>query len=122
MAIYQSSCIVEWALFQSQAVHTLQLLLKVCTDIVLLHGRCKLEAVPTVVERLASLCILDLTNNQIRDDGLPMSLSRLPHLKAIGLKKNCLTRVPRMLGYVNSLQEIYLEENADLEVLLCSPP
>lgn len=81
-----------------------------------LRARCKLEAVPTVVERLASLCILDLTNNKIRDDGLPMSLSRLPHLKAIGLKKNRLTRVPRMLGYVRSLQEIYLEDNAKLEV------
>ena len=68
------------------------------------------------MERLASLCILDLTNNQIRDGGLPMSLSRLPYLKAIGLKKNCLTRVPRVLGYVRSLQEIYLEENADLQV------
>lgn len=79
-------------------------------------AQCKLETVPSVVERLASLCILDLTNNQIRDDGLPMSLSRLPYLKAIGLKKNCLTRVPRVLGYVRSLQEIYLEENADLQV------
>ena len=73
---------------------------------------------PTLVERLASLCILDATDNEIRDDGLPMSLSRLPHLRAIGLKKNCLTTVPRMLGYVNSLQEIFLEENANLEVCL----
>ena len=71
-----------------------------------------------MVERLASLCILDATDNKIRDDGLPMSLSRLPHLRAIGLKKNCLTTVPRMLGYVNSLQEIFLEENANLEVCL----
>ena len=71
---------------------------------------------PAVVEKLASLCILDLTNNEIQDDGLPLSLSRLPHLRAIGLKENCLTRVPRVLGYVNSLQEIYLEENVELEV------
>ena len=71
-----------------------------------------------MVEKLASLCILDLTNNQIQDDGLPLSLSRLPHLRAIGLKENCLTRVPRVLGYVNSLQEIYLEENTKLEVRL----
>ena len=69
-----------------------------------------------MVEKLASLCILDLTNNELQDDGLPLSLSRLPHLSAIGLKENCLTRVPRVLGYVNSLQEIYLEENVDLEV------
>ena len=78
--------------------------------------RCKLESVPTVVEQLDKLCILDLTDNQIRDEGLPMSLARLTQLKAIGLKKNCLTRVPRMLGYMQSLQEIYLEENAELEV------
>ena len=69
-----------------------------------------------MVEQLDKLCILDLTDNQIRDEGLPMSLARLTQLKAIGLKKNCLTRVPRMLGYMQSLQEIYLEENADLEV------
>ncbi len=73
-----------------------------------------------MVEKLASLCILDLTNNQIQDDGLPLSLSRLPHLRAIGLKENCLTGVPRVLGYVNSLQEIYLEENTELEVCLIS--
>ena len=69
-----------------------------------------------MVEQLEKLCILDLTDNQIRDEGLPMSLARLTQLKAIGLKKNCLTTVPRMLGYMQSLQEIYLEENADLEV------
>ena len=71
-----------------------------------------------MVEQLDRLCILDLTDNQIRDEGLPMSLARLTQLKAIGLKKNCLTQVPRMLGYMQSLQEIYLEENAELEVCL----
>ena len=78
---------------------------------VCLH-RCKLESVPTVVEQLEKLCILDLTDNQIRDEGLPMSLARLTQLKAIGL----------MLGYMQSLQEIYLEENADLEVCLLGHP
>lgn len=67
------------------------------------------------MEKLASLRILDLTNNRITNAGLPMSLARLPHLKAIGLKKNALTAVPRVLGYARSLQEIYLEDNADLE-------
>ncbi len=81
--------------------------------------RCRLEAVPGVVERLAGLRILDLTNNRITCAGLPMGLARLPHLKAIGLKRNALTGVPRVLGYVRSLQEIYLEDNADLEVRAC---
>jgi hypothetical protein len=72
--------------------------------------------VPPQVERLQSLRILDLTNNRIANGGLPMTLTRLPHLKAIGLKKNCLTAVPRVLGYMCSLQEIYLEDNTDLEV------
>jgi hypothetical protein len=72
-------------------------------------------AVPNQVEKLLSLRILDLTNNCITDDGLPMCLSRLPHLRAIGLKKNALTTVPRVLGYMHSLQEIYLEDNLDLE-------
>ena len=77
---------------------------------------------PNQVEKLLSLRILDLTNNRITDDGLPMCLSRLPHLRAIGLKKNALTTVPRVLGYIQSLQEIYLEDNADLEARPPSPP
>lgn len=81
--------------------------------------RCRLEAVPAQVEKLVSLRILDLTNNRITDDGLPMCLARLPHLRAIGLKKNALTTVPRVLGYMRSLQEIYLEDNADLEARPC---
>ena len=40
----------------------------------------------------------------------------MPYLKSIGLKRNCLTSVPRMLGQMHSLQEIYLEDNNDLEV------
>ncbi|KAK9906656.1 hypothetical protein WJX75_005626 [Coccomyxa subellipsoidea] len=79
-------------------------------------AQCKLVAVPNQVEKLLSLRILDLTNNCITDDGLPMCLSRLPHLRAIGLKKNALTTVPRVLGYMHSLQEIYLEDNLDLEI------
>ncbi|KAK9818369.1 hypothetical protein WJX72_011471 [[Myrmecia] bisecta] len=77
---------------------------------------CKLNHVPPVVERLASLRILDLTNNRLTNDGLPNGLSRLLNLKAIGLKRNCLTSVPRVLGKVPSLQEIYLEDNQDMEV------
>lgn len=77
--------------------------------------RCRLETVPAQVEKLSSLRILDLTNNRIGNEGLPMSLARLPHLRAIGLKKNALTAVPRVLGYMRSLQEIYLEDNADLQ-------
>ena len=71
--------------------------------------------VPAVVERLSALRILDLTNNRLTNAGLPGSLARLPHLKAIGLKKNCLTAVPRVLGAMRSLQEIYLEDNTELE-------
>ncbi len=81
--------------------------------------RCKLTAVPAVVERLAGLRILDLTNNRITNAGLPMGLARLPHLKAVGLKRNALAHVPRVLGYARSLQEIYLEDNADLQVSIC---
>ena len=79
-------------------------------------ARCKLVRVPAVVERLSALRILDLTNNRLTNAGLPGSLARLPHLKAIGLKKNCLTAVPRVLGAMRSLQEIYLEDNTELEV------
>ncbi|BDA46295.1 probable leucine-rich repeat-containing protein 1 at C-terminar half [Coccomyxa sp. Obi] len=79
-------------------------------------AQCRLESVPAQVEKLSSLRILDLTNNRIGNEGLPMSLARLPHLRAIGLKKNALTTVPRVLGYMRSLQEIYLEDNADLQV------
>ncbi len=71
---------------------------------------------PAVVERLSGLRILDLTNNRLTNAGLPAGLARLPHLKAIGLKKNCLTAVPRVLGALRSLQEIYLEDNTELEV------
>ena len=71
--------------------------------------------VPAVVERLSALRILDLTNNRLTNAGLPGGLARLPHLKAIGLKKNCLTAVPRVLGAMRSLQEIYLEDNTELE-------
>ncbi len=78
--------------------------------------RCKLARVPAVVERLSGLRILDLTNNRLTNAGLPAGLARLPHLKAIGLKKNCLTAVPRVLGALRSLQEIYLEDNTELEV------
>ena len=53
---------------------------------------------------------------RITNEGLPSSLGRLPHLKAIGLKKNRLTSVPRLLGSLRSLQEIYLEDNDELEV------
>ncbi len=82
--------------------------------------RCRLETVPAQVEKLSSLRILDLTNNRIGNEGLPTSLARLPHLRAIGLKKNALTAVPRVLGYMRSLQEIYLEDNADLQARACS--
>ncbi len=53
---------------------------------------------------------------RITNAGLPSGLARLPYLKSIGLKRNCLTSVPRMLGQMQSLQEIYLEDNNDLEV------
>lgn len=55
---------------------------------------------------------------RITNAGLPSGLARLPYLKSIGLKRNCLTSVPRMLGQMQSLQEIYLEDNNDLEVWL----
>ena len=42
-------------------------------------------------------------------------------IQAIGLKRNALAGVPRVLGYVRSLQEIYLEDNADLEARLFWP-
>ncbi len=54
---------------------------------------------------------------RITNAGLPSGLARLPYLKSIGLKRNCLTSVPRMLGQMHSLQEIYLEDNNDLEVM-----
>ena len=57
--------------------------------------------------------------------GIPSSLTRLSHLKAIGLKKNNLTQVPPVLGAIRSLQEIYLENNPALEVRgldLLAPP
>lgn len=53
---------------------------------------------------------------RITNAGLPSGLARLPYLKSIGLKRNCLTSVPRMLGHMHSLQEIYLEDNNELEV------
>ena len=53
---------------------------------------------------------------RITNAGLPSGLARLPYLKSIGLKRNCLTSVPRMLGQMHSLQEIYLEDNNELEV------
>ena len=53
---------------------------------------------------------------RITNAGLPSGLARLPYLKSIGLKRNCLTSVPMMLGQMQSLQEIYLEDNNDLEV------
>ena len=54
----------------------------------------------------------------LTDAGIPSGLARLSHLKAIGLKKNLLTRVPPVLGSMQSLQEIYLENNPALEVSL----
>ena len=61
---------------------------------------------------------------RLTNEGLPPSLTELKYLKAIGLKRNCLTSVPRMLGAMTSLQEIYLEDNAKLQVstteLACS--
>lgn len=56
---------------------------------------------------------------RITNAGLPSGLARLPYLKSIGLKRNCLTSVPRMLGKMHSLEEIYLEDNSDLEVSSC---
>ncbi|KAK9866273.1 hypothetical protein WJX84_010719 [Apatococcus fuscideae] len=79
-------------------------------------AQCRLSHLPAIVERLSGLRILDLTNNRITNEGLPASLARLPHLKAIGLKKNRLTSVPRLLGGLRSLQELYLEDNEDLQV------
>ena len=53
---------------------------------------------------------------RITNAGLPSGLARLPYLKSIGLKRNCLTSGPRVLGRMHSLQEIYLEDNNELEV------
>ena len=53
---------------------------------------------------------------RLTNEGLPSTLTQLKYLKAIGLKRNCLTSVPRMLGAMTSLQEIYLEDNAKLQV------
>lgn len=55
---------------------------------------------------------------RLTNEGLPPTLTQLKYLKAIGLKRNCLTSVPRMLGAMTSLQEIYLEDNAKLQVTL----
>ena len=55
---------------------------------------------------------------RLTNEGLPPTLTQLKYLKAIGLKRNCLTSVPRMLGAMTSLQEIYLEDNAKLQVSL----
>jgi hypothetical protein len=67
-----------------------------------------------VVESLSCLRILDLTNNRL--SSLPPGLARLSYMKAIGLKQNCLRAVPKVLGQMRSLQEIYLEDNSDLEI------
>lgn len=58
---------------------------------------------------------------RLTNTGLPDGLSSLSQLKAIGLKRNKLTEVPRVLGSLTALQEIYLEDNVNLEVLRPAP-
>jgi Leucine-rich repeat (LRR) protein len=59
---------------------------------------------------------------RLTDAGIPDSLTKLSQLKAIGLKGNNLRLVPRVLGAMRSLQEIYLENNPYLEVPPHPPP
>ena len=52
----------------------------------------------------------------LTNSGIPVTLPELGNLRAIGLKRNNLTAVPLVLGSMQSLQEIYLENNSSLEV------
>ena len=81
-------------------------------------AQCKLvDLPPAVLRSMPGLRILDLTDNRLRERCLPLDLgARLPLLRAIGLKRNALAAVPRALGGAAALEEIYLEDNADLEV------
>ena len=64
--------------------------------------------------------IMDSFWRRLTNETIPTALTKLSHLKAIGLKNNLLTRVPPLLGRISSLQEIYLEDNPAMEVLtLC---
>ena len=81
-------------------------------------AQCRLTDLPPAVLRsMPGLRILDLTNNALGEGALPPDLgARLPLLRALGLKRNALAAVPRALGSATALEEIYLEDNADLEV------
>lgn len=92
-----------------------------CCYLVTVQDECPHSSVPRVkIWAVAVHVVMDVWC-RITNAGLPSGLARLPYLKSIGLKRNCLTSVPRMLGQMHSLQEIYLEDNNELEVclLLC---
>ncbi|XP_077023294.1 leucine-rich repeat-containing protein 69 isoform X1 [Tamandua tetradactyla] len=78
------------------------------TKIVTLNGK-KITKMPSGLEKLSGLHILDLKNNLIPK--VCPEISNLTQLTALNLGNNCLEEVPEELKYLKSLKKLHLFGN-----------
>ena len=75
---------------------------------------CGLTVLPPAVLRLSRLFCLNLGENRLT--ALPESFGAcFPELKALTLIENRLTRLPDSVGQLSKLQDLYLDDNHDLD-------
>ena len=74
----------------------------------------KLGDIPTGIYQLASLQILDVSNNKI--EAIPNDLSRLQNLRIFNMSNNYVSRLPSALYQLGSLLDLDLSGNKISEI------
>ncbi|XP_046341774.2 uncharacterized protein LOC124122703 [Haliotis rufescens] len=67
------------------------------------------ENIPLTISNFHNLTILRLQENKLRE--IPWTLVYLQHLQVCDLSSNCLSEISPIMGYIPTLEELYLKHN-----------
>ncbi|KAB2637270.1 receptor-like protein kinase [Pyrus ussuriensis x Pyrus communis] len=76
-----------------------------------LNGNQFSGSIPTAIFNLSALQGIDLSNNRL-SGSIPREIGNLTMLKAISLDNNKFTEIPREMGFLDQLEDLYVQFNA----------
>jgi Leucine-rich repeat (LRR) protein len=75
----------------------------------------KIANLPEEIGELSELEILDISNNNISDDGIPNSLNQLINLKELSFSENHIQKFPKTIGSLICLEKLQLRGKYDFQ-------